>query len=68
MTDGKGYITYGLATCSFITPSSDSIIQFVTFESEDVSGGKWDRGQEAIWKRTFLFLILPPIPPDPSAP
>ena len=47
--DEKGYITNRLAICSTAVIASDIIIQFITFKSENTSGGKWDCGQEIVW-------------------
>lgn len=48
-TDDKGYITNRLANCSIAVIAPDTIIQFIAFESENTSDGKWDCGQEIVW-------------------
>jgi hypothetical protein len=43
-TDEKGYTTDRLAVCSTASITSDVIIQFIAFESENASGWEWDCG------------------------
>jgi len=57
--DEKGHITNRLAICSIAIIASDIIIQFITFESENTSDGKWDCGQEIVWKCMSPSLLLP---------
>ena len=56
--DEKGYITNRLAICSIAIIAPDTIIQFITFESENTSGGEWDCGQKIVWKCMSLPVLF----------